>query len=302
MKIPYASMALIAGVSVICSSCAPSSAYVTYRVPGGVSAGMEWTNASYDSDGFPIFGYSYGRPVYGYTAAGVAIFSIAALTALCFVPHWAPASWYRGPHHYPHGIHRVAAPPRFPSGHKPGVRPPGGIKPPPAPSHVHAAPQPKFQQPKQQPKFQQPKAPQPDFRQPKIQQPKGSGMNHLPGDNRNRGSVLPQPGDRRVAPGKVGSQAPQFGSAGSKGGVQTLPAAPGRFVAPVPDKSMQSKSPSPAPAPAPSHSSSSMSHSRSQSASSSGYSSGHSGGIRSSSSSGRSNSGHSSGGHKGGRR
>lgn len=132
MKIPHATLALLTGVSVICSSCVvPDSGYASYAVPGSVNAGAAWTSASYDANGFPIFGYSYGRPVYGYTSAGVAIFTIAALTALCFVPHWAPAWWYRGPYHYPHGIHRVPAPPFFPHGHHPGMRPPGGAVPPP---------------------------------------------------------------------------------------------------------------------------------------------------------------------------
>ncbi len=134
MNIPHASLALLAGASVICSSCvAPTSGYVSYATPGAVNAGAVWTNASYDANGFPIFGYSYGRPVYGYTSAGVAIFTIAALTALCYVPYWGPAWWYRGSFYYPHGIHRVPAPPAFPHGHRPGVRPPGGVQPPPPP-------------------------------------------------------------------------------------------------------------------------------------------------------------------------
>ncbi len=134
MKKAYVPLAIIAGTSVVCTSCVvPSYGYSTYSVPGNVSAGVAWTNASYDAAGFPIFGYSYGRPVYGYTEAGAAVFTIAALTALCFVPYWGPASWYRGYYRYPYGIHRVPAPPRFPAGHAPGVRPPGGIKPPPAP-------------------------------------------------------------------------------------------------------------------------------------------------------------------------
>ena len=136
MKRAYTTMtiAAVAGVAVVCSSCAyPTSGYSTYTVPGTVSAGVAWTNASYDASGFPIFGYSYGRPVYGYTSAGEAIFTIAALTALCFVPYWGPAHWYHGPYRYPHGIHRVPAPPRFPAGHAPGVRPPHGHVPPPAP-------------------------------------------------------------------------------------------------------------------------------------------------------------------------
>lgn len=135
MKKAYIPLAVVAGASVVCTSCVtPSYGYTTYTVPGSVSAGVAWTNASYDAAGFPIFGYSYGRPVYGYTSAGAAIFSIAALTALCFVPYWGPASWYRGYYHYPRGIHRVPAPPRFPAGHAPGVRPPRGITPPPPPS------------------------------------------------------------------------------------------------------------------------------------------------------------------------
>ena len=127
-------IAAVAGVAVVCSSCAyPNVGYSSYTVPGTVSAGVAWSNASYDASGFPIFGYSYGRPVYGYTSAGEAVFTIAALTALCFVPYWGPASWYHGPYYYPRGIHRVPAPPRFPAGHAPGVRPPHGIVPPPAP-------------------------------------------------------------------------------------------------------------------------------------------------------------------------
>ncbi len=134
MKSPYATLAILTGVSVICSSCvAPYEGYASYAVPGGVNVGATWTNASYDANGFPIFGYSYGRPVYGYTSTGAAIFSIAALTALCFVPYWGPARWYHGPYYYPRGIHRVPAPPRFPHGHNPGMRPPGGIQPPPRP-------------------------------------------------------------------------------------------------------------------------------------------------------------------------
>ncbi len=134
-------IAAVAGVAVGCSSCVyPTAGYSTYTVPNTVSADAAWTNASYDASGFPIFGYSYGRPVYGYTSTGAAIFTIAALTALCFVPYWGPASWYRGGYYYPHGIHRVPAPPRFPAGHAPGVRPPHGIMPPsgprpPMPSH-----------------------------------------------------------------------------------------------------------------------------------------------------------------------
>lgn len=103
------------------TSSVPVSGSVTY------ASDVAWTPASYDANGFPIYGYSYGRPVYGYTAEGVAIFTVAALTAACLVPLWAPAPWYHGHWHYPPHIHRVAAPPRYPAGHRPAVRPHGGI-------------------------------------------------------------------------------------------------------------------------------------------------------------------------------
>ena len=92
MKLKDISIAILACAGVLCTSCVtPVDGYgsFTYGTNGyGASVGVAWTNASYDADGFPIYGYSYGRPVYGYTATGAAIFSIAALTALCFVPDW----------------------------------------------------------------------------------------------------------------------------------------------------------------------------------------------------------------------
>ncbi len=130
MKIKHASIAALAAAALLLSSCAPLT-YGGYNTvsysTNGYSSSVAWTNASYDANGFPIFGYSYGRPVYGYTSDGVAIFTIAALTALCFVPHWNPAPWYRGHWHYPPRIHRVAAPPRYPHGHLPHKRPAGGL-------------------------------------------------------------------------------------------------------------------------------------------------------------------------------
>ncbi len=136
MKLRHASVALLAGASLLISSCVyygPGDGYGTFTYStNGYSSSVAWTSASYDANGFPIFGYSYGRPVYGYTEAGVAVFTIAALTALCFVPHWKPAPWYHGHWHYPAHIHRCAAPPHFPAGHRPGHRPPGGLN---APIH-----------------------------------------------------------------------------------------------------------------------------------------------------------------------
>jgi len=135
-KITSISMSMLAGASVLLSSCVVDpGVYAGVSVsPGGVSASVAWTSASYDANGFPIYGYSYGRPVYGYTDAGVAIFTVAALTALCFVPDWGPAPWYRGHWHYPPHIHHCPAPPRYEHGHRPYHRPPGGLN---APVHKH---------------------------------------------------------------------------------------------------------------------------------------------------------------------
>ena len=69
-------------------------------------------------------------------AAGVAIFSLAAITAACIVPHWHPAPWYRGSWHYPPRVRRMAVPPHVPGGHHPGVRPAGGMN---APIHRNPA-------------------------------------------------------------------------------------------------------------------------------------------------------------------
>ena len=235
MKIHYASIAIIAGVSVAFSSCvAPSAGYVSYSAPGGISTGVAWTNASYDADGFPIFGYAYGRPVYGYTAAGAAIFTIAALTALCYVPHWGPASWYHGHYHYPHGIHRVPQPPRYPAGHAPHVRPPAGAHKGPG-MPAHAVHNPGINRPA-------PAAP----KQPNWPRPGSNVAPQRPGWSQPSGHAVPRlnagnhsaPGNNMVRP----PQGNHMSSAGHKnqrpgsnnGGIATLPARPGSPVASVP--------------------------------------------------------------------
>ncbi len=129
MKTKLKYIGMIAVSALLLNSCAvydyPMYTSASVGVGGhGWSTSVSWTNASYDVNGFPIYGYSYGRPVYGYTPAGVAIFSIAAITAACLVPDWGPAPWYHGHWHYPAHVHRVCAPPRHPAGHYPGVRPP----------------------------------------------------------------------------------------------------------------------------------------------------------------------------------
>ena len=130
----HISIAAVAGLSLLLSSCVvPYDGYGTFTYStNGYSSSVAWTSASYDANGFPIYGYYYGRPVYGYTSTGAAIFTIAALTALCFVPDWGPAPWYHGHWHYPAHIHHCAVPPHHAPGHHPGSRPHGGLN---APIH-----------------------------------------------------------------------------------------------------------------------------------------------------------------------
>ncbi len=129
MKIMHISIAALAGAALLLASCvAPYDGYGTFSYStNGYNSSVAWTSASYDANGFPIYGYSYGRPVYGYTSTGAAIFTIAALTALCFVPNWGPAPWYRGHWHYPPHIHRCSVPPHYAHGHRPAERPHGGL-------------------------------------------------------------------------------------------------------------------------------------------------------------------------------
>ena len=144
MKSKLSYIALLAGSALLLNSC------VVYDYPmytsasvgvgsNGWSTSVSWTNARYDVNGFPIYGYYYGQPVYGYTPAGAAIFSIAAITAACLVPDWAPAPWYHGHWHYPHHVHRVSVPKHCPPGHHPGRMPSHAVHRPHAPA-VHHAP------------------------------------------------------------------------------------------------------------------------------------------------------------------
>ncbi len=125
MKSKMTCVAMVLGVVMGLSSCAvydyPMYTSASVGVSGpGWSTSVAWSDARYDANGFPIFGYSYGQPVYGYTASGAAVFTFAALTASCWVPSWGPAHWYCGHWHYPRHIHRVSCPPKHPSWHHPG--------------------------------------------------------------------------------------------------------------------------------------------------------------------------------------
>ena len=123
-------IAVLTGAALLLSSCTvydyPVYTNASVSVGGpNVSATVSWTNASYDANGFPIYGYSYGQPVYGYTVSGSPIFSIDLLYAGCYVPDWRPAPWCTHHHHYhyPHGCHHAPKPPKHEHGHRPHVRP-----------------------------------------------------------------------------------------------------------------------------------------------------------------------------------
>lgn len=141
-RLPLPKMKMKNGILVAalaCTSLVVTSCYTPYPTYGGVAVGVgpggvgvsasaEWTSASYDADGYPIYGYSYGRPVYGYTSAGVAIFTLAALTTAYYLPYWGCAHWCHHHdvyvHYCPSHCHKCWAPPRCPRGHQPHMRPP----------------------------------------------------------------------------------------------------------------------------------------------------------------------------------
>lgn len=122
MSVRYWVWPVAGALSLVLGACGPG--YMNGAGSGGyVSVGTGWQSAWYDQDGFPVYGYEGGRPVYGYTPAGAAIFSLSLLTADCYVPHWEPASWYRGSYRYPVRVRRISEPPRHPAAHKPSYRP-----------------------------------------------------------------------------------------------------------------------------------------------------------------------------------
>ena len=131
MKLKLAHLLLPVGLALLFSSCDTLyiDGYGSYSSSGyyapSYSCSVAWTAASYDANGFPIYGYSYGRPVYGYTTSGSPIFSINLLYAGCYVPNWGPASWCHSHHHhhYPHGVHHAPKPPKYGHGHRPHERP-----------------------------------------------------------------------------------------------------------------------------------------------------------------------------------
>lgn len=136
LKAPLYLFPLFGAVLAMSSCVSTPDSYGTYSNPlEGYSLNVStgWTSASFDTNGFPIFGYSFGRPIYGYTAEGGAVFNPSKLNSTCYVPDWAPAPWYNGKNYYPSFIYRVAVPPYYPQGHHPLQRPPMGTQAPPRP-------------------------------------------------------------------------------------------------------------------------------------------------------------------------
>lgn len=97
---------LMAGALLLLPACVYPTGYMAEDPLAGANSSVSWTSARYDADGFPIFGYVYGRPVYGYSSGGVAIYTVGGLYAGCYVPNWGPASWCRRHYRYPVGIYR----------------------------------------------------------------------------------------------------------------------------------------------------------------------------------------------------
>ena len=121
----YIKATVIAGAALLATSCEiyPNGFTSFSYSTDGYSSSVAWTAASYDASGFPIYGYAYGRPVYGYTVQGSPIYSINLLYSGCYVPSWKPASWCKQHHSYPSGCHHAPKPPKHDKTHKPHVRP-----------------------------------------------------------------------------------------------------------------------------------------------------------------------------------
>ena len=122
----YAKVTLLAAAALLGSSCEYYGGYSTFSYSTGnatISTTVAWTAASYDVNGFPIYGYAYGRPVYGYTYTGRPIYVVTELYAGCYVPDWRPAPWCTHHYHYPSGCHHAPKPPKYHHGHNPGLRP-----------------------------------------------------------------------------------------------------------------------------------------------------------------------------------
>lgn len=67
--------------------------------------GIMWQPARYDDNGYPIYGYADGRPVYGYTKQGSLIYQLNHIYSGCRVPSWGTGAAY------PHGVIRTGASP-----------------------------------------------------------------------------------------------------------------------------------------------------------------------------------------------
>lgn len=79
--------------------------YDNYSQGGGVSSEYAYSSGRYDNDGFPIFGFQGGRPIYAYSNIGAPIFSVSLISSYCHVPSWRSLSHYHGHYRYSSHVH-----------------------------------------------------------------------------------------------------------------------------------------------------------------------------------------------------
>lgn len=94
----YTKAALLAVVAMLSTACEVYDVDTSYGYSNGhttISTSVAWTSASYDANGFPIYGYAYGRPVYGYTKQGSLIYQVNHLYSGCYVPSWGSVQFIR---------------------------------------------------------------------------------------------------------------------------------------------------------------------------------------------------------------
>lgn len=117
----------------VCSSCMPPAvavdaapeAGITTNEPTGakVATSTQWLESNYDLVGFPIYGFYFGKPIYGYSEFGLSILDVNKIVPGASVPSWEPLSTYKGKYYYPSYVGRTATPKKFPRGHQPQLRP-----------------------------------------------------------------------------------------------------------------------------------------------------------------------------------
>ncbi len=104
-------------------TAAPTLGSTSEPLGAKVSTRSQWLEANYDLVGFPIYGFYYGKPIYGYNEYGSPIMNATKISSGCYVPSWEPQSGYKGKYYYPSYVVRTARPRNYPQGHQPTRRP-----------------------------------------------------------------------------------------------------------------------------------------------------------------------------------